>query len=443
MRVARDTKGQTACPPLVPLALGDALLLKTVRDAQDVELVAAFNAFVHQDSAVAELTRRRLSGRHPTVTLSDFLFVEDTNRGEIVSTLGLVPQTWTYDGIPLQVGQVESVGTHPDYRGRGLICAQMDAIHHMLDTRDCALSCIEGIPYFYRQFGYEYAIPLGSCGSLSLDQVPSLGEGQRESVVIRQINLDHDLGRVMTLYDAHAAELCIVSVRDKALWHYQESAPPGIPEPVKTHVVQDDEGVIGYFRVRKNMWGPLLEFTEATVRPGGQARGSQDTWMAVLRFAKALATQRNFQKLCFALPKTHPLVTVARHLAAELERQYAWQIRIADRAEFIRFIAPALERRLAHSLLAGFSGNVDINAMTRLIRLQFKQGRLASVTDEGDQQRQGAARMPPLVLTQLLLGYQSSHQIMQCHPDASVQPAAQQLVDILFPKTESFIYAAI
>jgi len=191
------------------------------------------------------------------------------------------------------------------------------------------------------------------------------------------------------------------------------------------------------------MWGPLLEFTEASLRPGGQVWGTQEAWLAVLRFAKGLAAQRSYPKLCFDLPKTHPLVTVARYLGAECERQYAWQIRVVDPADFIRRIGPALERRLAQSLLDGFSGNLNINLMLRLIRLRFKQGCLTSVTDEGDPQDQWAMRLPPLLLNQLLLGYRSYQEIMSCHLDASVRPAARQLVHILFPKTESFIYSAI
>jgi len=432
-----------AYPPGVPIDLGDGLLLKAVREAQDAERLAAFNAFVHHDEAVGVLTRWLMNGKHPAARHSDFLFVEDTTKGEIVSSLALVPQTWTYDGIPLRVGQVESVGTHPAYRGRGLIRAQMEVIERMLSARGCELSCIAGIPYFYKQFGYEFAIPWGSCAHLRLDQVPALVEGRKEPVTIRRINVDTDLPKAMSLYDAHAAELCLVSVRDEALWRYEESLPPGIPEPPETYVVEDHSSIMGYFRVKKSMWGPQLEFTEASVRPAGQVWGSQNALLAILRFVRALAAQRKFCKLDFALPRTHPLVTVARYLGAELERQYAWQVRIVDHVDFLQRIAPALERRLAHSLLAGFSGPLGINTMTRLIRLQFNQGRLACITDEGYQQGQGEVRMPPLTLNQLLLGYRSCQEIMDCQLEVWGRPEARQLVDVLFPKVESFIYSTI
>ena len=46
--------------------------------------------------------------------------VEDTRTGQVVSTMCLIPQTWTYAGIPFAVGRPEAVATHSDYRKRGL-----------------------------------------------------------------------------------------------------------------------------------------------------------------------------------------------------------------------------------------------------------------------------------------------------------------------------------
>ncbi len=431
---------QTPIPRLRDL--GNGLCLRAAASIQDIERIAGFNATVHADEGIESYTRWKLGGTHPAATFSDALLVEDTRTGQIVSSLCLIPQTWTYEGIRLPVGEVSLVGTHSSYRKRGLIRAQMDEIDRMLRARGCLLSCIEGIPYFYKQFGYEFAVPLGSCATLGLDRVPSLAAEQREPVAIRPMNLDTDLPTVMALYNAHAAELCVAGMRDEALWRYQEAAPPGLPDASTTYVVEDRPGVVGYFRVRKNMWEPLLEFAEAVVRPGGQACGSQDAWLTVLRFGRQQAIAHDYGRLCFALPQSHPLLTVARYLGAEAERQYAWQVRVVDCAAFLQHIAPALEERLARSLLAGFAGQLDLNMMRGVLRLQFAHGRLVAVEEAEKTQEQATLRMPPPLLTQLLLGYRNHQEIMACSLDAWVHPHARQLVDVLFPKTESFVYSA-
>lgn len=441
-RLAVPTDDEEAYPPGVPQELSKVLELRAVRSAEEVERLAEFNAFVNQDPAAGVLTEWWLGGTHPTVNLPDFLYVENTETGEVVSTLGLLTETWTYEGIPLQVGRVELVGTHPDYRRQGLIVAQMNVVERMLEAKSCAMSCIAGIPHFYRQFGYEYAIPLDSCASMPLDLVPALLKGQRESVAIRRMNLGTDLRQVMDLYEAQVAGLCVTSLRYEALWRFQDSAPPGLAEPTGTHVVLDRSGVVGYFRARKNMWHPWLEFTEACVLPGGQVWGSRDALHAILRFGRDLAEQHDFSRQSFALPRSHPLVTSARYLGAQPERQYAWQVRIADHADFLQRVSPALERRLAHSLLAGFSGSLDIDMMPRLVRVQLDRGRVSSVVDGQRPSKGSILRMSLLLLTQLVLGYRSCAEITESHLEAAVDAPVRELVDVLFPPAESFAYSA-
>ena len=50
--------------------------------------------------------------------------------------------------------------------------------------------------------------------------------------------------------------------------------------------------------------------------------------------------------------------------------------------------------------------------------------------------------MPPLLLNQLLSGYRNHKENLEFQLDVSVRPAARQMVDVLFPKTESFIHSA-
>src|SRR5207248_10437926 len=65
-----------------------------------------------------------------------------------VSTLSL------HDALPI-------LATAPGYRNRGLIRAVLAMVHARGDGEGRPLSAITGIPYFYRQFGYEYVLDLG------------------------------------------------------------------------------------------------------------------------------------------------------------------------------------------------------------------------------------------------------------------------------------------
>ena len=52
------------------------------------------------------------------------------------------------------------MGTDPLYRRRGLIRKQMDVIHALSESKGELILAITGIPWYYRQFGYEFALDL-------------------------------------------------------------------------------------------------------------------------------------------------------------------------------------------------------------------------------------------------------------------------------------------
>ncbi len=115
--------------------LGGGLVLRRGRPA-DAEPLVEFNANVLHRPAVPPPEwgiggwARDLAARpHPGCTVRDFTVVEDTRTGAIVSSLCLIRQVWTYGGVELPVGRPELVSTHPDYRGRGLVRAQFEAVH--------------------------------------------------------------------------------------------------------------------------------------------------------------------------------------------------------------------------------------------------------------------------------------------------------------------------
>ena len=70
-----------------------------------------------------------MSGKHPSFGVGDFTIVEDIRSGDIVSSMNLIDQTWTYAGIPFEVGRPELVGTLPAHRNRGLVRKQFEVIH--------------------------------------------------------------------------------------------------------------------------------------------------------------------------------------------------------------------------------------------------------------------------------------------------------------------------
>jgi hypothetical protein len=84
----------------------------------------------------------------------------------VVSTLTLLDEVVHVGGpgdipaVAVPAGQVELVATDRAYEGRGLVRALMAWGHERSRSRGHLLQVMIGIPYFYRQFGYAYAMPI-------------------------------------------------------------------------------------------------------------------------------------------------------------------------------------------------------------------------------------------------------------------------------------------
>lgn len=91
-------------------------------------------------------TRDLFQGRHPTFRPDCATIVEDTRSKAIVSSVLLISQTWAFGGVPIAVGQPELIATHPDYRERGLVRAQLEVVHGWSAARGHQLLAINRHP---------------------------------------------------------------------------------------------------------------------------------------------------------------------------------------------------------------------------------------------------------------------------------------------------------
>ena len=112
------------------------------------------------NQAMINRTAILFSPGFPLMGANDFAVVEDTSRPArpIVACTCYWNQRWSYGGIAFGLGRPEYVATLPEYRNRGLIRMLFEMIHARSADRGDSVQAITGIRYYYRQFGYEYAL---------------------------------------------------------------------------------------------------------------------------------------------------------------------------------------------------------------------------------------------------------------------------------------------
>ena len=79
---------------------------------------------------------------------------------------------------------------------------------------------ITGIPWYYRQFGYEMTVDLDGQRQYRLKRTPEKKAAADEPYRLRPATVA-DIPFLQTLYDAQRARSLLSRVRDEALWRYE------------------------------------------------------------------------------------------------------------------------------------------------------------------------------------------------------------------------------
>jgi len=447
-------------------SLHGGLILRRATPADTAALVA-FTADVlrHQDAPepdplTAAWSRDLLQHRHPLVDAGSFCVVEDPRRGAIVSSVVLIEQVWRYAGVALRVGQPELVGTHPDYRGLGLVREQFQVIHEWAAERGLQGLFIDGIPWFYRQFGYEMAMGLRGGRALATARVPAAVADEPYRV---RPAAAADLGFVAATEAAAASRYLMTCQRDAELWRYElHGRSDGSVHRSTLFVVETrDRDAVGYVALTPQYTGPQIALATFELKPGAVWG---DVTPSVLRVLRSMDEQRAAHDptgrcghIGFWLGIEHPVYAVLDALGALPEPPWAWYVRVPDLPAFIRHIRPVLEQRLATSALAGHSGALHISFYRDGLHLVFERGHLTTVEPwRASLQLTGVERgqpttaprpdamFPGLTFLQLLFGFRSRDELDYAFPDCFVRTdAVQALLNVLFPKQPSNVWPVL
>jgi hypothetical protein len=325
---------------------------------------------------------------------------------------------------------LEMVRTHPGYRRRGLIRAQVNRYHQMLLERGSDLSVINGIPYYYRQYGYAYAIDYKVMVSIPVWRIPDPHNGQQRTYRLRGAKLE-DVPVLARLHEESTASLQFHDLRELDYWRFLLQ---WMQYPVR--VVEDahDGQVLGYFCLRE--W------------PDSQPMTVVESGIISLDVGLAALQQLKFDsdhEVQLSLPETNILLQIARSLGSATMSAYQWLLRIPDLAQFLSRIGPVLERRLLSSALTGFTGDIRINLFREALMLHFTQGKLTKVDAVGFVDASvgadgGDLCIPPAAFIRLVFGYRGLDELRDAWPDIVVKAGSRHLIDVLFPRMTSFLF---
>ncbi|KAF9911158.1 hypothetical protein BX616_010662 [Lobosporangium transversale] len=451
--------------------------------------------------------RRMLSGKNAAMSGHDYALVEDTKRAKgrnpIVACAALHKHPAYYGSINLQFGKPELIACDPEYRGKGLIRRLLfEMIHPASDARGDDLQFIGGIPYFYRQFGYEYALYV--CPGTrfeNADAVPALAKGETEPYNLRRATVDdipllirlshpekrHAIAQVGLHYTPEYWQYTVHDIYEDKQHRFDADRDTRIIVDVKTGMD------VGFTVVSHGYLGPQLEAMaleedlvkyidakDSVLRQLFQhARERQEIAAREYELYKkkiGLVTEDDTNgpkpiRFSFGLQlnKEHPLSILVSDKIKDAPNNicdYLLYARIPSYKRFIQKITPELEKRLADSVIAGISGRLRLNFFRRVegqdckgLQIFLEKGKIvdvqnwaplsdAQLLEERLQWKAQGTKAPtiyvasfgPLTFSSLITGKNSVEELVLANGENLIKDnPTRTLLETLFPKVDHHI----
>ncbi|KAF9932627.1 hypothetical protein BGZ67_004669 [Mortierella alpina] len=448
----KSTTTRRTTPRLEQIEVGDGLIMRwsTSADKENIAQCLA-EAFRYElfgrtvpegelpgknDDLIAA-TNRCMSGEHAVSSVYDFAIVENTafreqpGKNPVVAAVALHQFAGYYGSVDMSYGVLSIVGTVPEYRNRGLIKKLLlQLVHPAAEERGDLVMLIPGIPHFYRQFGYEYAIPHKARRVLKdvALSVPALSEGASEPYTLRKAastdipylvrlsNREHlhfnaQLGthydhafwifvievitpiKVETFHDVHHHACIIVDTKTgKDIGISLSSMAVGrwtleaftLDEGQDFPIVYRDV-VASVLRQLKTNDRPHFESYSAKLNNDVLPEESE-----IEKRKRGPFPAYSYKDLLLALSPTHPVVRLfdGQGKLNPPGPVFTLYTRIADLPRFIYKVAPVLEKRLKESVLQGSSSKLQINFYRKMegmsgkgLEIVFEEGKILDVSE--------------------------------------------------------------
>jgi predicted N-acetyltransferase YhbS len=394
--------------------------LRPVVTDEDVERYVTLNQAVTGEGEIA----RRLIQHRPGARREDFVSAVECATGRVASTTCLLRWRVLFEGVPLDTAMLEMVVTDPAFRKHGLVRAQIDLFHQRAREQGMDLCIIQGIPYYYRQFGYAYALDHTPVVDLPATLVK---RGKAHRFRLRPAGPD-DMAVLADLYREEMSRQGLSVQRTEQDWRYlleKSGRSAQIVEGARS--------------------GTAAGYASTTARPDRLAvseAGLRDPADAPALLA--LLAQPGPGSLEICGNPAHALYAEALSIGGRSRVLGQWLIRIPDTLGLLRKLAPVLEGRLRAASLAGLNASVTLNLFKTAFRITIADGRVAEVKEVGFVDASlgadgGDLCIPPDAFTRLVLGYRNLDQVRDAWPDTTVRAPARPLLEVLFPVASSLV----
>ncbi len=285
--------------------------------------------------------------RYPNKDKILWLYIKDNNSEEIISSLNIIPLEWEMDDLVLPICEMGFVGTLEHCRGKGFIGILNNLYEQIIKERGYIFSVIRGIPHYYRNLGYEFAIPLDERITFPVQSIP---QDNLADFTIRMAT-QQDLGFIKDKYEQFYENYFIRNKFDEKCFTYKFLNKEYDDTVLSTFIIENKETPEVYFSLGRshddaaysiypshlttNQMIKILQYVQDINKHNQKSEGSDNSNLSL-----HLNHETDFGKYLIQLGG------IKQHV-------YGWWIKIPDLKLYFDNIKSIIEGRLENSEFKG------------------------------------------------------------------------------------------
>ena len=387
--------------------------------------ILKLNVLVHGEEIKDYI--KRIYKDHPKKKDILWFYIENNDTGQIISSLTLMPLEWQFEGLILPVCEMGFVGTLKEYRGKRLISKLNEFYERVMMERGYLLSCLRGIPYYYRRFGYDFVLSLDERFLLSPNQIPPM---ELSHIDIRKASRK-DIGYIENQYNLNSNAFLISNSFDTESFYFKFMNDSFNDNKLSAYIVEQNGNSEGYFLIGMSYDNEVYTIITSQL--------TDDQMIKILQFINEFPKIKEKNDLNLHISEFSEFGKYLFSIGGKLLSNYGWQIKIPNLKRFFESIKVVLENRVEESEFNNLSKTVIISDYKQSIELTFVKGKIEYIKIESGYPdvEKCDVRIPEAMLLKLLLGDRTIEEINYIVKDARINPSSKKLIEVLFPKVNS------
>lgn len=350
----------------------------------------------------------------------------DKDRDKYVGTVSLIDTPMKYDGIDIKTCELGVVGTLDEYRGNKINDTLTKMFLKKAEELEYDMIIIEGIPYFYRRYGFNYSVPMSS----ELFKINNLEFTNKENLAIRKAD-KNDIDFIKSEFDKSNEKVEIYLNKEKEIIENQMNDYEERFLAKDYRIIEKDGKKIGYLALTK--FKNILQLCEISDEL------KFDIYESILSILiKELDNYKIKDEIKLDIPETNKLIAFSRSKGSKRIGDYQWQIKIPNLYRFMKKIKPVLEKRISNSIYNNETFSFKYHNFKEMLEFNIYNSKIDLKKLEFEPSFE--VNITPQAEVKYLLGNDSYKELKKILPDIYIKRELLDLMNTMFPKTTRHFY---